>query len=300
LCKLNSVANRVGHGRDDLDAGILIAAQVMLKTPDDASNPGDCAAQYLARDVVKSFERLRGYLRYVASLKQGCVDPDLRNNAGLVQCLCDWEKSWESGAKYLRNPCRLNVLCQVVADLHAAKRLLPDLTEMALECDVELLLSLPRLVWLKYLACPEEHDTEVTSFMPIVTKATLCHIEQSGNAFHQALNLLMPLWRLPGGPGAYDAVAAFLAAWAVGGTGSSAIHDGEETFRHLCKAGNNAVGPQGWEPVQAALDNLMHEIEPLSMELQRYQPKDWNQFAALCLQCFTQERSQVQAKKFTV
>lgn len=96
IAKLNSVANVEGHGRDDLSNEILKAADRMLR---EVSPSESESIRKLARNVKNSFESLRELLRkYSENIE--VVDPQLRNNQELVTELLKYEKSWEKGKIY--------------------------------------------------------------------------------------------------------------------------------------------------------------------------------------------------------
>jgi len=111
------------------------------------------AARVLALDVVESFAAMRNYLREVERRLER-VDPHLCNNAGLVSRLVDWEESWEVGARYLQSSNVLCAICDLVAEVRAAQKITPELTRMCDDCDVELFLVLPRMMWLRFLPHP--------------------------------------------------------------------------------------------------------------------------------------------------
>merc|ERR1712151_65547 len=56
--------------------------------------------------------------------------------------------------------------CDLVAEIRAAQRLAPALASMCDECDVELFLVLPRIIWLRFLAKPVQHTELLKSLLP--------------------------------------------------------------------------------------------------------------------------------------
>merc|ERR1712048_1402525 len=127
-------------GRDDLGVDILFGAVRTLQEcasakRDEESTDAMSAARTLATDVVESFSALRNYFREVAQCLER-VDPHLCNNVGLVSRLVDWEESWEVGLRYVQNSKLLTAICDVIAEIRAAQRLVPKLTSMCEDCDV--------------------------------------------------------------------------------------------------------------------------------------------------------------------
>eukprot|EP00927_Polykrikos_kofoidii_P043957 TRINITY_DN38062_c0_g2_i1.p1 TRINITY_DN38062_c0_g2~~TRINITY_DN38062_c0_g2_i1.p1 ORF type:complete len:647 (+),score=125.11 TRINITY_DN38062_c0_g2_i1:69-2009(+) len=174
IARLNSVANFKRKGRDDLTVGVLEGAAATLRRCDSAERlgilePEDveafCAARILASDVVDAFAAVREYLAEVEHCMER-VDPHLCNNAGLVARLVDWEESWEIGARYVQNQSLLDAVCDVVALIRAGQRLVPALGTMCEECDVELFLVLPRMIWLRYLMRPGKQVELLRSLLP--------------------------------------------------------------------------------------------------------------------------------------
>jgi len=106
FAKLNSVANIEGHGRDDLSYEIMRAADRMLK---EVSSCESESIRKLAKNVKATFESLRELLRkYNENIE--VVDPQLRNNQELVNELVKYEKSWEKGKIYFLDRKRCNQL----------------------------------------------------------------------------------------------------------------------------------------------------------------------------------------------
>merc|ERR1711953_1630266 len=123
------------------------------------------AARILATWVVESFAAIRKYFQEVAHCLER-VDPHLCNNAGLVARLVDWEESWEVGSRYVQNEQLLDALCDVVTEVRAAEQIVPAIAEMCEDCDVELFLVLPRLIWLRFLTEPEQQVALIKSLLP--------------------------------------------------------------------------------------------------------------------------------------
>ena len=99
LGKLNSVSNMEGRGRDDLSIDILIMAEgLMRRTAHAHSN----ALKVLFSNMRKAFNDLRKILRrYEQNIEM--VDPQMKNNPELVDCLIAFETSWEKGKTYILN-----------------------------------------------------------------------------------------------------------------------------------------------------------------------------------------------------
>jgi hypothetical protein len=288
IAHLNSVANQRRKGRDDLGVDILSTAVATLQRCSAAERAGTSseaysAARILATDVVSAFEAMRAYLREVERCLEQ-VDPHLCNNEGLVTRLVDWEESWEVGTRYVRHEQLLDAICELVAAVRAAQRLEPRLEAMCEECDVELFLVLPRIIWLHFLGRPERFQELVRSILP----------HRFGDA-------------RAGRPGGWSAeLEAFLDRFRAASDLLADAH--QQSSRGAATGSANGavfevllkrviVGPgediyEGFPPgrrrqAQASVEDLMHELEKWSIELQRYCPEDWNQCSAILIQCLT-------------
>jgi hypothetical protein len=229
------------------------------------------AARILATDVVDSFSAMREYLREVELCLER-VDPHLCNNAGLVARLVDWEESWEVGMRYVQRTPLLRALCDFVTDIRAAQRLVPAFTSMCNDCDVELFLVLPRMIWLRYLKQPEDIE---------LLKSLLPHHFELAKEPHSELQILNDKFRrvkdlmVGADPNGEAAAWETLVRRVVGGSSFA-----EKLYESL---------PSDLaQTVPVAVDELMHELERWSIELQRHCPEDWNQCSAVLVQCLTE------------
>uniref|UniRef100_A0A7S0F9X3 Uncharacterized protein n=1 Tax=Pyrodinium bahamense TaxID=73915 RepID=A0A7S0F9X3_9DINO len=295
VAHLNSVANVSRKGRDDLSVSVLFDALSTLRRCE--STEGECnedaenlrAARILATDVVESYQAMRVYLREVQNCLER-VDPHLCNNAGLVARLVDWEESWEMGTRYMQNERLLTAVCGLVAEVRAAQRLAPVLATMCEDCDVELFLVLPRILWLCFLAKPKQYEELVRSLLPhrfSEVKGTFKEFECDAKlkafiqTFLRAEQLLVGAQAE--GTEACNACPAAVerAAWetivrrvALGDGVQDTLYDG-------------LVVPEKRKEAQAVVEDLMRAVEPWSIEVQRHCPEDWNQCSAVLVQCLT-------------
>lgn len=98
MAQINSVANVIGQGRDDLDVSVLIAADEVCRK---VSSSQSSAIRHLAEKIRKSFLQLRKLFtdRYAPNVE--VVDPQLRNNPELVHHIAAFEKDWCLGKTHL-------------------------------------------------------------------------------------------------------------------------------------------------------------------------------------------------------
>eukprot|EP00826_Nyctotherus_ovalis_P012783 TRINITY_DN13405_c0_g1_i14.p1 TRINITY_DN13405_c0_g1~~TRINITY_DN13405_c0_g1_i14.p1 ORF type:complete len:509 (-),score=101.70 TRINITY_DN13405_c0_g1_i14:20-1546(-) len=104
--RINSVANYVGKGRDDLSADILAAAENVLRRVSDYRSK---AVRKLASKIKETFNVLRLIFRkYAENIEM--INPELSSNQDLVEALADFEKAWEKGKSYLLDPSTTKML----------------------------------------------------------------------------------------------------------------------------------------------------------------------------------------------
>uniref|UniRef100_A0A7S1WU01 Uncharacterized protein n=1 Tax=Alexandrium catenella TaxID=2925 RepID=A0A7S1WU01_ALECA len=290
ISHLNSVANVSRKGRDDLSVDIFFDAKSTLRRCKSSSESGAVnaeslrAARILATDVVESFEAMRVYLREVEHCLER-VDPHLCNNAGLVARLVDWEESWELATRYMQNQGLLAAVCGLVAEVRAAQKLVPRLTAMCEDCDVELFLILPRIMWLCFLAKPEQYEDLLRSLLP------QRFAEAKADAKEAKLSCLLRT---------YQRIEEALISSALEGCPEAARRNAWQVLVSRCIEGDNAkdsaydsFDSARREEVKGLVDELMREMEPWSIEVQRHCPEDWNQCSAVLVQCLTRgEREQ--------
>jgi hypothetical protein len=277
VSKLNSVANNKRKGRDDLDPNIIEEALVRLHRWEGDLDERS-AALMIDRDIVESFEAIRQYFRDVSKCLDR-VDPNLCNNSGLVERLADWEESWEMGAKYARHASVLHSVVDVVAELQEVEQVAPQLKTMCDDCDVELFLCIPRILWLRFLEAPAMCRELFKSLLPHHFGVKEGDMSENLIALLERFEKVQHLMGKCFGPSEDRKFTPFvwelLVRRAV--TGSADADDLYETF----------VPHAHTKAVKEAMESLMNDLEKWSMELQRHAPEDWNQCSSLLIRCLT-------------
>jgi hypothetical protein len=150
IAQLNVAANLKRQTTDELTADILEGAADVLKACAANANSPFQAVRVIAEQVVEAFEKVRSYLRELLVMDEA-VNPNLSQNAALVELLVRWEESWIIGARYIQTRPVLEAVCRLVPELREAQRSSPALAQMCANFDAELFMVLPRLVWLCFL-----------------------------------------------------------------------------------------------------------------------------------------------------
>jgi len=283
IAHLNSVANVRRKGRDDLSMEVLLEAMQTLSRCDDQEKGGEnseklAAARILAKDVLDSFTAMREYLREVGRCLER-VDPHLCNNSGLVARLVDWEESWEVGTRYVQQEQMLTAVCDLVAEIRSAQRIVPALAQMCEECDVEMFMVMPRLAWLRFLDKPAQLQGLFKSLLPHrfdeteawKPDAELASLMEKFNGTKQLLGTMSA--KQGEQQSSQEATWKMLVKRVVNGA------NGEDTYQ--------SIEPTLREPAEKAVEDLVRDLEAWSMELARHCPEDWNQCCGILVQCLS-------------
>jgi hypothetical protein len=274
--------------------------QLQLRSNSEAGD--DSAALLLSNDIVESFNAIRTYFRNVSKCLER-VDPHLCNNAGLVERLVDWEESWEVGAKYVRHVPLLLSVVDVVAELKQVEQVAPRLKNMCDDCDVELFLCIPRILWLRFLEQPSECRELLRSLLPhhfpanpgqVVVDDDLQALFDRFQQVQQMLGECETLSQTLGNTGHTSSLQSGKFAWELlmrraveGSTEPEILYSG-------------VVPNSRSKAMREAVELLMLELERWSMELQRHSPEDWNQCSALLVRCLMGNGTERTAGEFHV
>jgi len=195
--------------------------------------------------VVDNFQDVRTYL-VLCNSELHCVNPHLARNSELVAKLADWEQSCELREQQLAD------LDDLVHELRCCRGTSNELQILCEDRDAEFFLVLPRLVWLWFLAKPLPGARLLRTVLPhLCAEATdsdsspsfCAELEELGQRYRSLLD--------------------------------AGVDRGQVVQRAIVGAGS-VVGS-----VDHAVEDFVLEIERWSMELQRHDPEDWNQCAAL-------------------
>lgn len=313
IAKLNSVANFQRKGRDDLTVSILDASCELLEAclvgRRNAAAPSvdPASARVLAEQVVEVFEEMRDYLNEVSN-HLDLLHPHLCQNAGLVAQLVRWEEAWEIGARYVHNEDVLGALCYLVPQLERAQRAEPALAAMAEDCDAELFLVLPRIVLLCLFSDPARAIELIRRLLPhrftsrpvaprrlggglqrsssnpdLTTALEAVRMDLTPCMGPELQAVTKKFWRAElmlsrltsvGSPAAWEVLVRRAVGGAGADSGASAAYAGLEEGAAKDKA-------------VALVEELMHDLEGWSMEMQRHSAEDWNECINVLVQCIS-------------
>ena len=251
LNQINSVANVEGQGRDDLGFEILLEAEGIIRR---ISKEQSKAVRNLAEQIRNIFMKLRNlFAKYEKNIEM--VDPQLKNNNDLVENLAEFEKTWEKGNTYFLDSKKLNHLIFFSHIIEATSEKYKEFQEQ-LECrECDIFVKIPSLMLLKNL---DNDDKNICLyFLP-----QLFDEKQDINKLHMKLQKEFQIWK-------------------------KAHLKNYEYFNIIEK---KIIGIQMTEKEKIFdkedVNNIVHKIKQLAIELERNNPVEWNTFLEAALEYF--------------
>lgn len=150
FCKINSVANYEGKGRDDLGVEILVAAENALR-----ENEKSKAIKKLASKIEDSFNKFRATFRRYEQCVE-LIDPQLRNNRDLVESLVQFEDTWTKGKFFFLDRDIMNLLIEFSNLVESLGKKYKDVKEKLESMDADVFIIVPSMAILKSLKDKDE------------------------------------------------------------------------------------------------------------------------------------------------
>lgn len=183
IAKINSIANVEGHGRDDLNYNILKSAEEIFRRISICESQ---SIRNLAHNVKNSFNDIRMILKKY-SINIEVVDPQLRNNQDLVKILTDYEKFWESGKVYFLNKKKCSQLIFFSSVLEGLSEKYKNFAEMIECCEAEIFIIIPMIIVLRRINFEDQNICQ--HFLPELNDKN----SNSYKMFFKLKNLLINL-----------------------------------------------------------------------------------------------------------
>jgi len=301
VTRLNCAANLQYKSREDRGSEILEASYKALRRCREEGKPGCIAergelgvVQVLAEGVLDTFDSVRHYLHEVPRWTDS-VHPHLCNNVGLVACMTAWTDSWELGARYMEPEVLLKAVCHLVSTIYLIGKRMPALAAMCDECDVELFMVLPRIVWLRFLLEPDIHLELIRKLVPHYfdeqdPPKPNAELEQFVERFRALGRQLAGRDNSASEERAWEVLISRVVVGPSGGDGSPSSGSANDTVADVTEAvselRSNIVSVTVLnEESEAAVEAFVHELEKWSMELQRHHPEDWCQCSSVLVRC---------------
>jgi len=160
----------------------------------------------------------------------------------------------------------------MVSYLKGVEKVEEGLTKMIEYYDVEFIMILPRLAWLRFLTDPSRHLDVLRSFLPHhfadENSRWVKDVQEVINSYEKTYCILLAQ------VGSNSDAQKFLVQRVIAGPNCEQFYQSKEIPNLVPKLSTNAV------------EDLILKIEKYSIELQRHCPEDWNQYMALTMRCF--------------
>ena len=249
-CRINSVANPEGKGRDDLTVDILIAAENISRRVSESQSR---AVRKLADQIKKSFYELRMLFRkYDSNLE--LVDPQLKNNSDLVKALVYFEKSWEKGKEFFLVQKLCNMLIYYSRLIEGAVEKYTGLKEKIEEIDTEIFVIFPCLVVLNSLDDDDNGICKAYYHALCESGPEAYHYENTKSRYESLKGKCKDCYEL------YNLIEL-----------SILDRPEAESLLKKCKLTHEEI------------KRLVHDIKRIAMGLQRNQPSEWNSLTEVAM-----------------
>ena len=249
---LNKIANINGKGRDDLDINILLQSEKVLRTVTEVQSYG---LRKLANNIKSTLNDLRFLFRKYNLNIEG-VDPQLLNNPELVSNLYNFEQTWEKGKIYLCDQKKyiqlmiFNKIIEVMTEKYKDK----DICCLIEESDPKIIVIIPAILILKAI---DSHNYDIiNNFIPNVKKDKL---------FISVKEIIKNVYKKVKDPYyGYNLFEKLI------------LFDEEKEEKEIRKEMEKYLSDE-------EIKKFMNYIKILSMNMQRDNPSEWNEFFQLAM-----------------
>jgi len=288
IWKINAIANTNGKGRDDLEVWILKAAQSKksqideLKESKDEINP---AFDKLVDTIQDSYSNLKLlFIKYSENIE--VVDPQLKNNPELVEALVDFENSWSKGKMYLLDEDKFEWFIALSRYISYLMTQYPEF-ESQVECwDYELFMTIPSLIIQKAVFEIISSNTHDGKFD--ITKQPALGVN------HEFIKLVSDFCPelVTISSGVLDLETKMskllLTVNDIAHHTSKSVEDSIDSLHLELKGALESGWISGMTSsfLSEVPDNLVKDlwlVKPLSMQLQRSNPTEWNELLDICM-----------------
>ena len=254
---LNKIANINGKGRDDLDINILYNSEKVLTTVSEVQSSG---LRKLAKNINKSINDFRIlFKKYNNNIE--IVDPQLINNVELVNNLSNFETMFEKGKKYFCDSIKFkqllefNQMIQIIIEKYKKY----DIFKLIEDSDPSIFVSIPSVLILKcidsknYSILNEYIENIQKNEIFIFCKNVIRNVYKQMKDSYKAYNL-------------FEKLILF--------ENSNNLIEEENIIEILSKNLDKKIG---------TIQDFLKDIKILSMNLQRDNPSEWNEFFELAM-----------------
>eukprot|EP00403_Amphidinium_massartii_P042530 CAMPEP_0178443458 /NCGR_PEP_ID=MMETSP0689_2-20121128/38909_1 /TAXON_ID=160604 /ORGANISM="Amphidinium massartii, Strain CS-259" /LENGTH=565 /DNA_ID=CAMNT_0020067473 /DNA_START=1 /DNA_END=1698 /DNA_ORIENTATION=+ len=254
------------------DIDVLVKASEILASPlEEWPSESPAVARKVAVDVLQAFHQVRQYLAKV----RGClekVNPQFVRNSDLVDCLENFEEICGSAGPVLSSESAIRGFSQLVANIRRDP--IGQLIAVSCEaCDIELFLSLPRLIILELCTMPQPMASLLQHLLPDELLQDTdhdgcqqCRLRELVNEFQEVIHHLID-------KSCRDQAVCTLRQHFVRELSASCVDHVELPRTAASNDANLAV-----------VRSFARSVEVWSMALQRTNAEEWNGFVALLIQ----------------
>jgi len=229
---------------------ILLSAEGVLRKVSDSKSK---SVRHLAENIKKSFNKLRELLRkYEKNID--AIDPQLKNNNDLVECLIFFESSWEKGKHYLLNS-------EKYSQLLFFSQLIEVLCEKYVDIADQLESRDPSIfIWLPSILIIKSFDNEDKGICREFNPNMFNEDEESGILYSYLKNFMENLYN-----NVKDSYIAY------------------NLIEQLVLFEDKFYNEMQKFLAKNLIDEFQKKIRILSMQMQRFNPTDWNYFFDLAI-----------------
>ena len=289
ISKINSVANTNGKGRDDLSYEIFEAAVSRKKeitkmgiacSSPEAKTPFD----RLFENIEVTLTNLRILLsKYAENIE--VVDPQLKNNSELVEGITDFENVWSKGKLYLMEDTRFRWFIVLSQHIDYLINNYQDFKNQVEWRDYEMFMVIPSLVIQK--ACWEiiQQNSNSKGEFNTVDKPVI----EAGVNFTNIIHNFSPNLMKDTEKGleiSCDLTKLVLSIYEVYSFyRESKGYKNLEIQRHIEQLIiQDSLSEKIWAEMSKQASDSISLLKPLSIELQRSKPSEWNELLDICIQ----------------
>lgn len=258
LNELNKIANINGKGRDDLTIEILLKSETVLCTVSDIKSKGMRKLAMSIKNTIKEFREL--FKKYNMNIEG--VDPQLVNNPELVSLLYNFEILWEKGKKYFTDKNKYNhlLLFNQIVEVIGEKYSNEQIKNLIDQSDPVIFVTIPAVLILRAI---DNKDVDIIKqYIPNIDNKN----EENCKLYSNLAKVVKEVYdKVKDNYYGYNLFEKFV------------LFDGTDEEEKITTEMSKYID-------RAVMKDFKKDIKILSMNMQRYKPKEWNEFFQLAME----------------
>ena len=256
--ELNKIANINGKGRDDLTIEILLKSETVLCTVSDIKSKGMRKLAMAIKNTVNDFREL--FKKYNMNIEG--VDPQLVNNPELVSLLYNFEILWEKGKKYFTDKNKYNhlLLFNQIVEVIGEKYSNEQIKNLIDQSDPIIFVTIPAVLILRAI---DNKDVDIIKqYIPNIDNKN----EENCKLYSNLAKVVKEVYdKVKDNYYGYNLFEKFV------------LFDGTDEEEKITNEMRKYID-------SAVMKDFKKDIKILSMNMQRYKPKEWNEFFQLAME----------------